>query len=159
MCKTPSFCTFFVFHKGMRHFYLLLLALLAVTACSTTRRVSTAPAPSSTWVGCTTSEILEAMGSPVRIDGDGRDGSILVYESAPGYDDPKYDIFDPQASAQSRQYARFYLDREGLCYHVDTNRELPPAPRGEAPDAEISAGLDILFDILLLPLLTISIFL
>ena len=143
----------------MRHFYLLLLALLAVTACSTTRRVSTAPAPSSTWVGCTTSEILEAMGSPVRIDGDGKDGSILVYESAPGYDDPKYDIFDPQASAQSRQYARFYLDREGLCYHVDTNRDLPPAPRRDAAYSEVSTGLDILFDILLIPLLTISIFL
>ena len=143
----------------MKHFSLLILAVLMVTACSTTRRVSTAPAPSSTWVGCTTSEILEAMGSPVRIDGDGKDGSILVYESAPGYDDPKFDIFDPQASAATRQYAKFYLNREGLCYHVDTNRDLPPAPRREASYAEISTGLDILFDILLIPLLTISIFL
>ena len=141
----------------MKHFSLLLLAVFLLTACESFP-ISRRPDPASTWVGRPTSEILEAMGNPVRIDGDGKDGSILVYESS-GYDDPKFDIFDPQASAKALQYAKFYLNKEGLCYHVDTNRELPPAPRGEAPDAEISAGLDILFDILLLPLLTISIFL
>ena len=145
----------------MKHFLLILLAVISVTACSAARRASTSTPqdPVSSWVGCSTTEILEAMGSPDRIEGDGKDGSILVYESSPDYDDPKYDIFDPQAAAKTRLYARFYLNREGVCYHVEANRDLPSAPRRDVPSTEVGVALDILFDILLIPLLTISIFL
>ena len=69
-----------------------------------------------------------AMGDPDRIDDDGRGGSVLIYESAPDYDSPDYDILNPDASARKRQYAYFYLDEEGDCYRVDTNRSLPATP-------------------------------
>ena len=143
----------------MKHFIPLLLAVIAVTACGTARQVPASQTPSSSWIGCSTSEILEAMGNPNRIDGDGRDGSILVYESAPDYDDPGYDIFDPQASARTRRYAKFYLDREGVCYFVDTNRDLPSAPRADGIESVLVSGLDILFDLAIFPLLVIGLFL
>ena len=111
----------------MKHFHLLLLVLISATACSTARRVSTEAVPS--WVGRSTLEILDAMGDPARIDTDGRDGSILVYESTPDYNDPKYDILDPEAQVRTRKYANFYLNSEGVCYQVDANRELPVPPR------------------------------
>jgi hypothetical protein len=68
---------------------------------------------------------MRAMGDPDSIDPDGKGGSILVYESTPDYSSPDYDILAPEASASSRRYAHFYLDDEGECYRVDTNRTLP----------------------------------
>ena len=111
----------------MKHFILLLAALALLTACGTSRRVSTAGG-TEPWVGRETGDILERMGTPDRIDPDGKGGSILVYESAPDYSSPEYDILAPEAEARTRRYAHFYLDDEGVCYRVDTNRTLLPAP-------------------------------
>ena len=107
----------------MKHFILLLSALALLTACGTSRRVSVSEGTAA-WEGRTTSEIMRAMGDPARIDPDGKGGSILVYESAPDYSSPDYDILAPEA-ASPRRYAHFYLDDEGVCYRVDTNRTLP----------------------------------
>ena len=107
----------------MKHFILLLSALALLTACGTSRRVSVSEGTAA-WEGRTTSEIMRAMGDPARIDPDGKGGSILVYESAPDYSSPDYDILAPEA-ASPRRYAHFYLDDEGVCYRVDTNRNLP----------------------------------
>ncbi|MBQ3440441.1 MAG: hypothetical protein IJG35_10745 [Bacteroidales bacterium] len=132
-----------------RVFFLILSAILALTSCSTARRVSSDPV--QPWVGCTTEEIIKAMGDPSRIDSDGKGGSVIVYESEPGYDDPNYDILDPEASKRPRQYARFYLDSEGICYHVDTNRPLPAAPSATSPvRVSFGAWFDWLFMGLLL---------
>ena len=135
----------------MKHFILLLSALALLTACGTTRRVS-ASEGAAAWEGRTTSEIMRAMGDPDRIDPDGEGGSILVYESAPDYDSPDYDILAPESSARTRRYAHFYLDDEGVCYRVDTNRNLPaPSNLGHT----LMLG-PILVDILVyLPLLSL----
>lgn len=107
--------------------YLLLAASVLCTACGTTRKVSSSP-EASPWVGCTTMDIIQAMGEPQRIETDGKGGGVLVYESAPDYNDPNYDILDPESSVRKREYALFYLTDEGLCYRVETNRSLPTAP-------------------------------
>ena len=108
----------------MKHFILLLSALALLTACGTSRRVSVSEGTAA-WEGRTTSEIMRTMGDPDRIDPDGKGGSILVYESTPDYSSPDYDILAPESSANPRRYAHFYLDDEGVCYRVDTNRTLP----------------------------------
>ena len=137
----------------MKHILLLLLAAVAVTACGSARRVSTDPPQS--WTGCSTSEILEAMGDPVRIDTDGKGGSILVYESAPDYSSPDFDILDPDAKeGRSRKYAHFFLDEEGICYKVDTNRSLPAPPRLPYYESTSTFWIDLLF---YLPLIAITI--
>ena len=137
----------------MKHFILLLAALALLTACGSSRRVSAADGTSA-WEGRTTSEIMRAMGDPDRIDTDGKGGSILVYESAPDYSSPDYDILAPEASANLRRYANFYLDEEGRCYRVDTNRNLP-APR-YLPSVSAEFWLDVLY---YLPLLTLLVLL
>ena len=129
----------------MRKIVVLLLVLIAAASCGTSRQV--ARNQEQPWVGSSTLEILEAMGDPDRIDGDGRDGSVLVYESAPDYDDPEYDILDPNASARKRTYAYFYLDREGECYGVETNRSLPMPPSSPIL-VRTSLWADILFGLL-----------
>ena len=137
----------------MKHFLLLLSALALLTACGPSRRVSAADG-TATWEGRTTSEIIRAMGDPDRIDTDGKGGSILVYETAPDYSSPDYDILAPEASASPRRYANFYLDEEGRCYRVDTNRNLPAPSRYPSVSAEF--WLDVLY---YLPLLTLLVLL
>lgn len=137
----------------MKRIILLLAALALLTACGTSRRVSAADGTPS-WEGRTTADILQAMGDPDRIDPDGRGGSILVYESAPDYSSPDYDILAPEASASPRRYANFYLDEEGRCYRVDTNRNLPAPSRYPSVSAEF--WLDVLY---YLPLLTLLVLL
>ena len=140
--------------KMKRIVLLLLAACLALTACSVTRKVSKAstedPAP---WVGCSTADITEAMGYPNHITEDGKGGSVLVYESAPDYDSPDYDILDPDASSRNRQYACFFVDEEGICYQVETNYELPAAPQLYYSEDRSSIWFDLLITI---PLLTLS---
>ena len=126
----------------MKHFLLLLLAAVTVTACGTVRRVSADPA--QPWVGFTTQDILSRMGTPDQILGDGNGGSILVYESTPDYTSPDYDILAPEASAAPRRYAYFYLDDEGYCYKVDANRNLPSPPSLYLSEPRISFWVDLL---------------
>ena len=139
----------------MKRFILLILAVMAVTACGASRQVPMDP--EQPWVGRTTSEILTTMGDPDRIDPDGKEGSILVYESAPDYDSPDYDILDPDANAKlTRRYAKFYLSAKGTCYRVDTNRNLPTPRRAYYDDDSGEVWVDIL---IYLPLLLIGILL
>ena len=126
----------------MKHFILVLLAVVTVTACGTSRRVSADPA--QPWVGYTTQDILTRMGTPDHILDDGKGGSVLVYESAPDYTSPDYDILAPEASATPRRYAYFYLDREGYCYKVDANRSLPSPPALYRSEPRISFWVDLL---------------
>ena len=129
-------------------FYYLLAACLLFTACGTSRRVSSNQ--KQPWVGATTSEILMTMGDPDRIDGDGKEGSVLVYESAPDFDDPGYDILDPQATVRKRTFAYFFLDREGTCYAVETNRSLPTPPNAGPKLFSSSLWADILFSLFII---------
>ena len=138
----------------MKHFFLLLLAVATVTACGTSRRV-TATEGTPAWEGRTTSEILQVMGDPDRIESDGKDGSILVYESGPDYSSPDYDILAPEASASPRRYANFYLDEEGRCYRVDTNRPLPVPSRFFHTGVAVEVWLDLLWSIPLLTLIAL----
>ena len=138
----------------MKHFFLLLLAVATVTACGTTRRV-TATEGTPVWEGRTTSEILQVMGDPDRIESDGKDGSILVYESGPDYSSPDYDILAPEAEVRPRRYAHFYLDDEGRCYRVDTNRPLPVPSRFFHTGVAVEFWLDLLWSIPLLTLIAL----
>ena len=144
MCKTVPFCTFFVLMSAMKHFFLLLLAVLAVSACGSSRRAASEMAQPSSWEGFDALQIIRAMGNPDRIDENGRGGSILRYDSTPDYSDPKYDILDPEAAKHAREYAYFYLDEEGVCYSVDTNRSLPAPPRRYSVGSRSSFWLDLL---------------
>ena len=107
----------------MKKILILLFVVILATSCGASRRVSRDA--NLSWVGHPTLEIIKAMGNPDRIDSDGRNGSILRYEAHPNYEDPSYDIMDPNAKPDEGGYAYFYVDSEGDCYHVDTDRKLP----------------------------------
>jgi hypothetical protein len=135
----------------MKHFILFLAALALLTACGSSRQISAAVG-TDPWLGRDTEEILDRMGTPDRIDPDGKDGSILVYESAPDYSSPDYDILAPEAEVRPRRYAHFYLDDEGRCYRVDANRTLPAPYSVFRSEVLAEFWLDLLLS---LPVLTI----
>jgi hypothetical protein len=126
----------------MKRFFFLLLAAILASACGVSRRVSTDSA--QPWVGYTTQDILTRMGDPTRIDDDGKGGSVLIYESMPDYTSPDYDILSPEATPGPRRYAHFYLDDEGYCYKVDTNRSLPAPPSIHLSEPRVSFWIDLL---------------
>ena len=128
----------------MKKIFILLFAVVLVSACGSSRRVSTDMAGRPTWVGSEALDIIKAMGDPDRIDENGRGGSILRYDSTPDYSDPKYDILDPEAAKHAREYAYFYLDEEGVCYSVDTNHSLPAPPSQYSVGSRSSFWLDLL---------------
>ena len=128
----------------MKKIFILLFAVVLVSACGTSRRVSMDREGRPSWVGYDALTIIKTMGNPDRIDENGRGGSILRYESAPDYTDPKYDILDPDAAKRTREYAYFYLDDEGTCYSVDTNRTLPAPPSLLPVDSHSSFWVDLL---------------
>jgi hypothetical protein len=126
----------------MKRFFLLVLAAIAVSACGTSRRV---PAESAhPWVGFTTQDILMKMGDPTRIDVPREGGSVLVYEFAPDDNSPDYDLLGGEETAREREYAHFYLDEEGYCYRVDTNRNLPVPPNPYPSSVRRAFWLDVL---------------
>ena len=136
---------------------LLLAACLALTACSTVRKASQASMKDSDpWTGCSTADITLTMGYPNHITEDGKGGSVLVYESAPDYNSPDYDILDPAASSRNRKYACFFVNEEGICYQVETNYDLPAAPQLVYSEDRSTIWIDLLITI---PLLTISLLL
>lgn len=128
--------------------FIVLAILLAAVSCSTTRKTSQQTYTPS-WRGCSAQDIIAAMGNPDRIDEDGRGGSILVYESSADYDDPQYDILDPEATPKKGRQARFYLDQEGDCYQVESNYNLPAPPRSTVVDSGGWGWFEVLITLLL----------
>ena len=128
----------------MKKIFILLFAVVLVSACGTSRRVSMDREGRPSWVGYDALTIIKTMGNPDRIDENGRGGSILRYDSTPDYSDPKYDILDPDAAKHAREYAYFYLNDEGTCYSVETNRSLPSPPNYYSVGARSSFWLDLL---------------
>ena len=138
----------------MKKFFILLFVVVLATSCGASRRVSRYE--NLSWVGHHTLEILQAMGNPDRIDSDGRDGSILRYEARPNYEDPSYDLLDPDAKPSMGGYAYFYVDRYGDCYWVDATRKLPSPEYRVYTRKEYDLWVDLLF---YLPLILVGILL
>ena len=77
----------------------------------------------STYRGQTHSQIVMNFGAPDREVSDGGDGIILVYEdvstssyvSSTGYVDHDVNV----------SYIQFFIDNQGVCYNVRTNRLSP----------------------------------
>ena len=126
----------------MKRIFLLLMAVATVAACGTVRRVSEETA--HPWVGFYTEDILLQMGDPTRIDIPKLGGSVLVYEFTPDYNSPDYDLLGAGETSREQEYAHFYLDEEGCCYRVDTNRNLPVPPNPFPSQVRRAFWLDVL---------------
>lgn len=104
--------------------------LAAMTSCGTTKYVPTEEDElTQIWAGKEYQDIVKSYGEPDRIEMDGMDGSILVYEEHATVIE-RDSVYVPQAptTVTDRDHERemyFFLNPEGYCYLVSTNRSVP----------------------------------
>ena len=113
--------------------------LAAMTSCGAARRYEQLPTVeeelTQRWAGKEYSDIVQAYGAPDRITPDGKDGSILVYETvSTSMSTSKSLMFDNYSTTvtEDKEYMHFFLNPEGYCYLVKTNQLVPDTARGEA---------------------------
>lgn len=114
----------------MRRFIILMAIVLPVlSSCSIMKFYSVEEEYNKAWVGKTYSEIVRHFGAPDRVEFDGKDGSILVYEDFTtttstdvdthfGYFDPDYET----KVTRNKHYTHFFIDVDSRCYLVKSNR-------------------------------------
>ena len=109
--------------------------LAAMISCGTTKYVPTEEDElTQIWAGKEYQDIVQSYGEPDRIEMDGMDGSILVYEGHATAIDSQTNTRDSVYVTQvpttvtDRNHERemyFFLNPEGYCYLVSTNRSVP----------------------------------
>ena len=109
--------------------------LAAMTSCGTTKYVPTEEDElTRIWAGKEYQDIVQSYGEPDRIEMDGMDGSILLYEEHATVIDSQTNTRDSVFVTQvpttvtDRNHERemyFFLNPEGYCYLVSTNRSVP----------------------------------
>ena len=111
--------------------------LAAMSSCGTAKKLEQLPTEeeelTQRWAGKEYSDIVQSYGAPDRVAPDGKDGSIIVYENfATTIDTEKGLVFDDYTTTVKKEklYMHFFLDPEGYCYLVKTNRFIPDTARG-----------------------------
>ena len=130
--------------KSLFQCLLIAVAVFAATGCSSLTNlgspyVSGTQYYNSTYRGLTHAQIVQEYGAPDREVSDGADGYILVYETF--HSSSYVDNMGFVDHSVHKSYIQFFMDRNGVCYNVKTNKLAP----GEAEEAiaavAISAGV------------------
>lgn len=123
-------------------FCIVAAVLAAMTSCGTARRLEQLPTEeeelTQRWAGKEYSDIVQEYGEPDHVTSDGKDGSLLIYEDfATVMETEKSLVFNDDYTTtvrEKRSYTHFFLDQEGFCYLVKTNRYVPGTAREKARD-------------------------
>lgn len=92
----------------MKRLLVLLLALVALSSCSSAiKYISLESSFNELWAGRSHADVVNEYGAPDRVESDGLDGCILIYETF------KEDL--------SKDYTHFYIGGDSRCYMVKSN--------------------------------------
>ena len=93
---------------NMKRALIVILFVLALSSCSSAiKYISLEPAYNEQWTDRTHADIVATYGAPDRVESDGLDGSILVYETMIDYSE--------------KEYTHFFIGADKRCYAVKTN--------------------------------------
>ncbi len=113
----------------MRSIFVFCIAaaiLAAMTSCGTTKYVPTEEDElTQIWAGKEYQDIVQSYGEPDRIEMDGDDGSILVYEEQAPVSERVPQVPTTVTDRNHEREMYFFLNPEGYCYLVSTNRSVP----------------------------------
>ena len=109
---------------------------MSLFSCGSSRQINPALSAeeeyNQAWTGRSHAEIVQAFGAPDRVESDGRDGRILVYETVTTTTrsdvDTHFGMFDPDVTttmSTDKRYTHFFLGPDGLCYLVRSNTHMP----------------------------------
>lgn len=97
-----------------------------MTSCGTTKYVPTEEDElTQIWAGKEYQDIVQSYGEPDRIEMDGDDGSILVYEEQAPVSERVPPVPTIVTGLDHEREMNFFLNPEGYCYLVSTNRSVP----------------------------------
>lgn len=123
-----------------------LICIILLSSCSLVRFQPLEQEYNNTWTGRSYAEIVREFGAPDRVEYDGKDGNILVYEEFSTVSstdvDTHFGRFDPDYTTTVRtdkEYVQFFLDSDNTCYLVKSNKSR--ADQKSLRNARISLGV------------------
>ena len=110
--------------RYMKRVLILLIAVLAMSSCSTAiKYISLEQSYNEQWVGRSHADIVATYGAPDRVESDGLDGSILVYETITTVSEVREtvsDVYENKTIAE-KEFTHFFIGADNRCYTVKTN--------------------------------------
>lgn len=114
----------------MKRIITLSAAVICLASCSLTRTIPVEAEYNAEWQGKSYSEIVMHFGAPDRVEYDGMNGQILVYENFTTVKttdvDTHFGRFDPDYTTKvktDKDYIHFFLNGNNVCYLVKSNEE------------------------------------
>lgn len=114
----------------MKRILILAAYVLCLASCSMTRTIPMEAEYNAEWQGKSYSAIVMHFGAPDRVEYDGMNGQIIVYENFTTVSttdvDTHFGRFDPDYTTKvktNKDYIHFFLDENNTCYLVKSNRE------------------------------------
>jgi len=99
----------------------LLLCVFCLTSCGALRQsIPSEDQYNLEWVGRTYSQVVAYYGAPDRVESDGNNGNILVYENVQ-LNSTTDSVTQNITTSTIKKYKQFFVDEEGICYRVKTN--------------------------------------
>ena len=113
----------------MKNAILVTLAVFLLTSCATAiRYIDLEDVYNEEWVGRSYSEIVKEFGAPDRVEADGLDGKILVYERFSTVTktdvDTHFGRFDPDYTTtvtKNKLFKHFFIGSDNICYKGKSN--------------------------------------
>lgn len=109
----------------MKRFLILSLAVLALSSCSTALKyISLEQSYNETWTGRSHADIVTTYGAPDRVESDGLDGSILVYETITTVSEmrERIDGVYNETVTSEKEFTHFFIGSDSRCYAVKSNK-------------------------------------
>ena len=108
----------------MKRTFSLLFLILALASCApAVKYISMEPSYNEQWTGRSHADIVAEFGAPDRVESDGLDGSILVYETITTTSEikEKYSGVYNETVTTDKEYTHYFIGSDDRCYAVKSN--------------------------------------
>lgn len=108
----------------MKRIFIMLVSLLVLSSCATSvKYISMEQKYTEQWTGRSHSDIVSTFGAPDRVESDGLDGLILVYEKVTTVSEikEKYSGVYNETVTTDKEYTHYFIGNDNRCYAVKSN--------------------------------------
>ena len=108
----------------MKRVLILLFASVALSSCApAVKYISMEPSYNEQWKGRSHADIVAEFGAPDRVESDGLDGTILVYETITTVTEikEKYSGVYNETATTDKEYTHYFIGSDSRCYAVKSN--------------------------------------
>lgn len=109
----------------MKRIFIMLVSLLVLSSCAASvKYISMEPIYNEQWTGRSYADVVSTFGAPDRVESDGLDGSILVYEKVTTVSEikEKYSGVYNETVTTDKEYTHYFIGSDNRCYAVKSNK-------------------------------------